>query len=270
MKKKDLKEILAKTDFDSLVQWIFDYSQMNAGFEILLRARFDPEKIRVETAKDYPTIIRAAFHNNPLKSYGRYRRWDEYGFDAENVRADLEVVLEDADYFLKNNNTRVAVEICKSMVEIIPEEWEEALDHEGDVQVMYDGAIDKLEIMLSNKLLPENEKAKLFEWYEKESKIMGKHKYIGLNTSFNVLQRYFLSSEDMIEKNLKSLNEKILNTSEEFYKGQFVIEKIEILEKVDRLDEMQQTIDEYIEFPEVRRIRLKSLILKKNMRWLLN
>ncbi|MCK9290315.1 MAG: hypothetical protein WCR58_06890 [Bacteroidales bacterium] len=263
MKKKDLKEILAKTDFDSLVQWIFDYSQMNAGFEILLRARFDPEKIRVETAKDYPTIIRAAFHNNPLKSYGRYRRWDEYGFDAENVRADLEVVLEDADYFLKNNNTRVAVEICKSMVEIIPEEWEEALDHEGDVQVMYDGAIDKLEIMLSNKLLPENEKAKLFEWYEKESKIMGKHKYIGLNTSFNVLQRYFLSSEDMIEKNLKSLNEKILNTSEEFYKGQFVIEKIEILEKVDRLDEMQQTIDEYIEFPEVRRIRLKSLILKK-------
>lgn len=136
-------------------------------------------------------IIQAAFLNNPYNSHSRYGDWDEYGFDAESVRADLEKLLEEAEYFLKNNNTKVAVEICKNIIEIVPEEWEDQFDYEGDVQVMYDTAIDKLELMLKDALLSENEKSELFEWYKKESENTSKHKYVGLNTSFDVLQRYF-------------------------------------------------------------------------------
>lgn len=263
MNNKDLEEMLLRAEKRSLVEWLVEYSKDNSDFEQLLREKFAPQNVKVDSAKDYSMIIQAAFLNNPYNSHSRYGDWDEYGFDAESVRADLEKLLEEAEYFLKNNNTKVAVEICKNIIEIVPEEWEDQFDYEGDVQVMYDTAIDKLELMLKDALLSENEKSELFEWYKKESENTSKHKYVGLNTSFDVLQRYFLSSEEMIVQNLKSLDEKIKNVSDSYYKERYVIEKIEILEEVGRLYEMQQTIDEYLEFPGVRRIKLEALIQEK-------
>lgn len=263
MNKKDLEEMLLRTDKSSLIQWLVDYTKDNPDFEQLLQNRFNPKNIKVESAKDYPAIIRAAFSNNPYKSRSRYSSWDEYGFEAEGVRADLENVLEEAEYFLRNKNTKVSVEICKNIIEIVPEEWDEQFDYDGDVQVIYDEAIDKLEMMLKDALLPENEKSELFEWYKNEGGNTNKHKYVGLNTSLDALQRYFMSSEEMIVQNLKSLDEKIKNVSERYNKERYVIEKIEILEEVGNFDEMQQTIDEYLKFPGVRRMRLESLIRER-------
>lgn len=263
MKDKNLREILRRTDNGLLVQWLLDYSKKNPGFEKLLRERFDPKKIQKEFARDYPKIIRSAFHKSSLKSYSRYNQWDDYGFDAVAVRAELEKVLDDADYFLKNNNLKMVVEICKNMIEIIPEEWDEQFDYDGDVQVMYDDAIDKLELILKERLLSKNEESELFDWYQNESKDLEKHEYVGLNTNLDVVQQYFLSSEEMTEQNLRLLDEKTQKANDNYYKENYVVEKIEILKEISQPGEMQKTIEQYLNFPIVRRIKLDDLIQKK-------
>ncbi len=263
MKNSDLEEFLSIVDTGMLKQWILNYAKSNPDFVKRMIEGLNPKSIKETALKDYPKLIQSAFDNHPLKFGNRYRGYDYEGFEAEAVRADLEKVLSDADFFLNHGNIKATVHICKCMIEIIPDEWDEQFDYEGDVQVMYDEAIDKLELMLKDALLSENEKSELFEWYEKESKNISKHQYVGLNTSLDVLQRYFLSSEAMIVQNLKSLDEKIRNVSENYYKERYVIEKIEILKEAKKIDEMQQTIDEYLKFPKVRRIRLESLIQKR-------
>lgn len=206
MKKTDLKEIVSKTDSMILKSWILEYAEEHPSFAQTLIEKFNPVSLKKDKIKDYPFLIKAAFDNNPYSSGSRYNDWVDFGYDAENVRADLEAVLNDVDYFLKFGNTKIAVQICKDMIELIPEEWEEQFDYDGDVQVMYDEAIDKLEEMLQKDLLLPEEKKALFEWYKIESKNTDKHRYVGLNTELDVLQQYFLSSDEMITENLKSLN----------------------------------------------------------------
>ncbi|MFA5619322.1 MAG: hypothetical protein WDA08_03355 [Weeksellaceae bacterium] len=176
MKKNNLKEIIGKTDSEILKKWLLEYANSNPTFAQLIKEQFNPAKLKEDKIKDYPSLIRAAFINNPYSSGNRYDRWDDDGFDAEDVRADLEEILKDIDYFLKFGNTKIAVQICKDMIEIIPEVWDEQFYYDGDVQVMYDEAIDKLEEMLQNDLLPSVEKKALFDWYKVESKNMEKHK----------------------------------------------------------------------------------------------
>lgn len=263
MNNKELQELLEIIDTNLLKKWILDYAKENPDFGKKMIEALNPKSIKKTALKDYPKLIQSAFDNHPLKFGNRYRGYDYEGFEAEDVRADLEKVLSDVDFFLNHGNIKAAVHICKCIIEIIPDEWDEQFDYDGDVQVMYDAAIDKLELMLKDALLSENEKSELFEWYEKESKNISKHKYAGLNTSLDVLQRYFLSSEAMIVQNLKSLDEKIRSVSDSYDKERYVIEKIEILEEVGNFDEMQQTIDDYLKFPGVRRIRLESMIRKR-------
>ncbi|MFA7691074.1 MAG: hypothetical protein WCY18_08325 [Methanofastidiosum sp.] len=260
MKKTDLKEIVSKTDSKMLKSWILEYAEEHPSFAQTLIEKFNPVSLKKDKIKDYPFLIKAAFDNNPYSSGSRYNDWVDFGYDAENVRADLEAVLNDVDYFLKFGNTKIAVQICKDMIELIPEEWEEQFDYDGDVQVMYDEAIDKLEEMLQKDLLLPEEKKALFEWYKIESKNTDKHRYVGLNTELDVLQQYFLSSDEMITENLKSLNQKIEGASESYYKESYIIQKIKMLQNLQRTEEVNQTIDQYIDHEPVRKIRLNQLL----------
>ena len=255
-----LKEIIGKTDSKILKDWLLVYATANPSFAQLIKEKFSPSTIKEDKIKDYPLLIKAAFDNNPYSSGDRYNNWGDFGFDAEDVRAELENILEDVDYFLKFANTKIAVQICKDMIELIPEEWDEQFDYEGDVQVMYDEAIDKLEEMLQKDLLPSEEKKALFEWYKVESENTDKHKYVGLNTDLDVLQQYFLSSDEMIAETLKSLDQKIKGTGDSFYKKGYIIQKIEILQNLQRTEEVSQIIEQYIEYVGVRRIKLKQLL----------
>ncbi len=264
MSKISLKEIIENTDADALKSWILEYAENNDGFEQLLREKFSPELVGEDDVKDYPFLIRQAFSSNSLRVNDWHRGYNEYGFDAYAVRYNLEEILSDADYFLRNGNTKVAAQICKNMIEIIPEEWEDQFDHDGDVQVMYDEAIDKLEMMLKEQLLPENEKEDLFEWYIGESKNTSKHRHIGINTNLAVLHQYFVSTNEMIAKNLQLLDKKIQSNIEDYYKESYVLDKINILQKVSRIDEMQRAIDTFLKFEKVRRIRLESLLRKND------
>lgn len=135
----------------------------------------------------------------------------------------------------------------------------EVFDYDGDVQVIYDGAIDLLEKMLKIKLSKEQAES-VFSWYEKVI-VDKKHEHVGLNTSLRVLEKYFVSGAvDGFDRVLRIMNRRIVNATGDYEKEKAVLEKISLLEENNCFEDTEQIIEEYISYPGVRKIRLKRLL----------
>ena len=190
-----LDDILNFTEKDKLIDFIKSYAQKDAAFNNTLLETFSPnrqsdKKQKQQPREDYVKLIQNAFVGQPAKRSGRhgyYNDYDDFGFDAEEVSDQLEILLEKARYFIKYQNIEEAIIIAQKMVETIPGEWDQDFDYEGDVQVVYDEAIDMLEGLLKEGLLSDEQKESLFDWYEQEI-IDNKHEYVGLNTSLDLLE----------------------------------------------------------------------------------
>lgn len=261
-KAVSVSEILEHSDIKDLHQFIIDYAGKDAEFRQPFNAKFNPSKISTTDKKSYAAMVSAAFKNNPLTTRCRYRNWNDYGFDSEGVREDLQLLLDKVAWFIQSENFDEAILICQAMIKTIPDEWENQFDHDGDVQVMYDGAIDRLQEMLEQDVLTKIQKENLFEWYNQESRNK-KHEYVGLNTSLESLQNYFTDTPQMLDKTLLNIDEKINNAASDYEKEDAVLNKIAVLQKTNRQAEAAVEIDRYIDLKGIRELHLKTLMEQK-------
>jgi len=265
MNNKKYKEILKYCDVTDLHQFIMDYASKNPEFSKAFMARFNPEKKSSGTEEDYTTAIEKAFHKNRNQVGDRYNGWDDFGFDAYAVAQALNPLLEKIDFYLQNNNIGEAILICRALIETIPDEWNDAGegDEEGEVQVIYDTAIDKLQELLEENRLSKTQKEALFDWYSEENKLSAKHEYVGLNTSLGVLESYFTDTPEMLQKNLANIEERISNAGSDYRREDAAMDKIHLLQKEGMDEEAENAITEYIRFKNVRKLRMERLIKEK-------
>ena len=265
-----LDDILNFTENDKLVDFIKSYAQKDAVFNNALLETFSPtlqsDKIQKQQPReDYVKLIQDAFVPHSSRRSGRsdyYNDYDDFGFDAEAVSQQLETLLEKVRYYIKYQNIDEAIIIAQKMVETIPGEWDQNFDYEGDVQVVYDEAIDMLEGLLKEGLLSDEQKESLFDWYEQEIKD-NKHEYVGLNTSLDVLEDYFLLGvKDGFERTLQIIDQQI-KTSSDYTQEALIEKKIHILYEFNHSEEADKTIVEFLHLPGVRKIRLQQLLEKK-------
>lgn len=260
-----LKDILAHTATSKLKQFISEYANDHADFRNVFLEKFSPkpkpkpDSKHKQPEEDYPRIIKKAFDEGESRSHGKYRNdYYDIGFDAEAVSNKLEPLLEKARYYLRHDNREEAICIAQNLIDTIPDYWDENFDYEGDVQVIYDEAIDLLEDILNDE--PTTEQMELiFSWYER---VIGdeKHNYMGLNTSLEVLENYFAADAAGGFERVLRIVDKRIAISEEYEKQRAVVEKIYLLEENNREAAADQTIEQYLFFPDVRAIRLKRLL----------
>lgn len=264
-----LNDILNFTEKDKLVDFIKRYAQKDSAFNNALLETFSPnrqseKKQKQQPREDYVKLIQNAFVPHSSRRSGRsdyYNDYDDFGFDAEEVSDQLEVLLEKARYYIKYQNIEEAILIAQKMIETIPDEWDPNFDYEGDVQVKYDEAIDMLEGLLKDELLLDEQKESLFDWYEQEI-IDNKHEYVGLNTSLDVLEDYFLLGvKDGFERTLQILDQQI-KASSDYTQETLIEKKIHILYEFDHSEKADKVISDFLYFPKVRRIRLKQMLDK--------
>ncbi|MCC7525788.1 MAG: hypothetical protein IT250_13250 [Chitinophagaceae bacterium] len=255
-------EIIKHTDIKDLHQFITDYANKNIAFRQAFNAKFNPSGISTGSKKIYTDMVSAAFKNNPFTVRGRYHNWSDYGFDAEGVREDLQLLIDKVEWFIQSENFDEAIRVCQAMIETIPDEWEDQFDREGDVQVMYDGAINQLQEMLEQDALTRIQKEKLFDWYSAEFRNK-KHEYVGLNTSLSSLENYFTDTPEMIDKTLSNIDGKINNAASDYEKENAILSKIAVLQKTNQQDKAAAVIDRYIDLKGIRELRLESLMEKK-------
>lgn len=187
-KKIKIEEIVKHLSLGDLQHFIIKYAAKHQEFEKVFIKAFNPKK-PAAGKEEYIADIKDAFMGSEPPSRNRYQDYGDYGFDALEVAGDLEPLLEKADYYIQHANYAEAILICKSLIETIPDEWEADFDYDGDVQVIYDQAIDKLQLLLEQNILSPAQKNELFNWYSNEHKNT-KHKYTGLNTELKVLEQF--------------------------------------------------------------------------------
>ena len=257
-----LNDILAHTDKNMLDQFIKEYAHNNEDFRDVFMDKFSPKPKSGSTRKpeeDYVKIIQKAFAANAIKTKDRYRNYyEDIGFDAEAVSENLKPLLEKARYYIRHDNEAEAICIAQNLIDTIPNYWDENFDYEGDVQVIYDEAIDLLEEMLNEKL-SDKQKESIFSWYEKVIHDK-KHKYVGLNTSLEVLEQYFVTDvKEGFDRVMRIIDRRIAE-SEDYNKERALLEKIYLLDENGRKEEADQTIEQYLYIPDVRAIKLKRLL----------
>jgi tetratricopeptide (TPR) repeat protein len=260
-----LNDMLAHTDKDKLNQFIREYASDNEDFLAVFMERFSPKPkssaTRKQPEEDYVKIIQKAFagtENRRKSRYGYRNDFEDFGFDAEVVRVKLEPLLEKARFYSRHDNKEEAIRIAQKLIDTIPDYWDENFDYEGDVQVVYDEAIDLLEEMLKEKLSDE-QKELIFSWYEK---VIGdkKHAYVGLNTSLEALELYFASDAvGGFDRVLRIIDQRIAG-SDEYDTERAVLDKIYLLVEHDRKEDAEQTIEQYLYNPGVRSIKLSRLM----------
>jgi len=253
-----IEEILKYCGITDLHQFIIDYANMDREFRKALDARFNPVKVSAGDKKVYADAVRVGFNSNPLKTGNRYHQWEDYGFHAEYVAEELQLLLDKATYFIQHKNIAEAMLICQSLIETIPNEWDGGFDEDGDVQVIYDAAIDKLQEMLEQNLLSPAQKEALFTWYSEEHK-NEKHRHVGLNTDLKALEEFFTDTPEMLLRNLANMEERI-STSSEYEKENAAMSKIQLLQNAGLGKEAESAITQYIHFEKVRKLRLEKLI----------
>jgi hypothetical protein len=252
-------DILKHCAITDLHQFIIDYANKDRQFRKALDARFNPVKVSAGDKKVYAVAVRLGFNSHPLKTGNRYHQWEDYGFHAEYVREELQILLDKATYFIQHKNIAEAILICQSLIETIPDEWDGGFDEDGDVQVIYDAAIDKLQAMLDGNLLPFSQKEALFDWYSEEHK-KSKHEYVGLNNDLKVLENYFTDTTEMLGKNLANMEERINNANADYERENAAMSKIHLLQNAGLEKEAERAITQYIHFKKVRKLRLEKLI----------
>ena len=267
--KTKLDDILNFAEKDKLVDFIKSYAQKDAAFNKALLEKFSPthqsQNKQEQPRENYVELIQNAFIGHSSRGSGRYDYYDhcdDYGFNAEDVKEDLKILLEKARFYIKYENIEEAIFIAQKMIETIPEEWDSDFDYEGDVQVIYDEAIYMLENLMKEQLLSDDQKESLFEWYEDEIED-GKHEHVGLNTSLDVLEEYFLRGvENGFERTLQIIDRQIETTSG--YSQECLVEKkIHILNEFDQLEEADKMITDFLHIPRVRKIKLRQMLEKK-------
>ncbi|HUZ57303.1 MAG TPA: hypothetical protein VMU83_00805 [Hanamia sp.] len=265
MDKKIAAEILKHCDNTELHRFIIDYALKNSEFAKAFTARFNPEKKSSKSKEGYVTAIEKAFHKNMNRVGNRYNGWDDFGFDAYAVAQALNPLLEKIDFYLRNNNVGEAILICQALIETLPDEWNDVGegDEEGDVQVVYDTAIDKLQELLEENRLSKTQKEALFDWYSKEHKLTAKHEYVGLNTALGVLENYFTDTPEMLQQSLANIEERISNAGSDYRREDAAMSKICLLQKAGMEEEAERAVTEYIRFQNVRKLRLQKLIKEK-------
>ncbi|MEJ7829015.1 MAG: hypothetical protein WKF91_12480 [Segetibacter sp.] len=267
-KKNKIEEIVKHLSVADLQQFIIEYSAKNPGFEKAFKDAFNPQK-PAAGKKEYTADIQDAFMGSKPQGRSRYQDYGDYGFDALEVAGDLEPILEKADYYIKHANYSEAILICKSLIETIPDEWEPDSDYDGDVQVIYDQAIDKLQVLLEQKMLSAEQKKELFSWYSSEHK-NAKHEHVGLNTDLKVLERFFTDTPEMLQQNIANMEERIKNSERDYDRQHAVIAKISLLQDAGRKDEAEAAISQYIHFADVRKLRLQKLMDEKKYKEAIN
>ncbi|MEO6000234.1 MAG: hypothetical protein ABIN89_25580 [Chitinophagaceae bacterium] len=261
-KKNKIEEILNHLSVVDLQHFIIAYSAKNSGFEKVFIDSFNLQK-PIEEKEEYIADIQDAFMGSKSQGRNRHQDYGDYGFDAIEVAGDLEPILEKAEYYIKHGNYDEAIVICKALIETIPDEWDSDSDYDGDVQVIYDQAIDKLHLLLEQKMLSAEQKKELFRWYNSEHK-NEKHEYVGLNTDLKVLERFFTDTPEMLQQNIANMEERIKNSERDYDRQHAVIAKISLLQHAGRKDEAEDAISQYIHFADVRKLRLQKLVDEKN------
>jgi tetratricopeptide (TPR) repeat protein len=249
--QEQLTEILKHAKKKKLMSFLSQYADKHPDFYQALISNFQPKKKTVSHT-DYAKEIKKCFKH----SHHNY----DFRFEGRAIAYKLDNYIEKAESMIKLNCEEEAVTILLHIIREIGENYEEYEDYDGDLAFACREATKLIAGMIKSGL-PD---ILLKKMTDEISNLIKNSNYD--NYDLADLDQIFFSiclKTANFDKGIHVLDEALKNEPDSFRTSSLVLSKINFLENAGKKGEIENVILSYLYRPEIRKIRLKELISKK-------
>lgn len=255
--KDNVAEVFKKATKEDLQNFITEQFESERTLKNAFLAFF-AELLDEDPDKKYRSIIKN-LHKAATDRHG----YVNY-YSATKLARPLHDLAEKAEYFLAQKNLTEALAICQALVEMISDFLYDIDDSDGYLGEVVDSAFDTLHSLALEA--PPPLKDQLFDYCLDEYPKDLYHGF-GLEGNFLDILQVVIQTEAQEQEFFGLLDEQIDKEKKKEY-GEYklvslILNKISYLLSDDRFEEANAFIDENLRYPDVRKIKLKQAIDKK-------
>lgn len=254
---KELEKFLELASLEDLLSFARSYAKTHKPFERDLTG-FLTEKYldEDEGASDAISRLEDAF----METIDIGDRWHSYEVtDWDEVVKVGEKVLKDAQHLIEMGNAQAALQIAMRMFELGNEQDLNYVDEMdewkiGDIFERYGQLMVEA---LSGKNVPQNDKNDAIVLLRKMVKSnLDDYGYIDMNH----LLREAMAASQSDDAMLAMLNEMLRETTREYELVEYVRRKADLLVKMNRKQDADATIKQYMHLPSIRKDEIRRLL----------
>lgn len=263
-----VESMLSIADEQALKKFLCQYAGNHPEFKKALMQQLAPRRSTTNRPVDYYKEIEECFvsSHSRSRSYGRYSDFEEA--DLYEIGEKLGVYLKKAEFLLAQKSFDDVAAIAVQTLRAIAEHYDE-----DQYYSMYDDCFDlSSECEMAGDLLRQLAgNAEVLQSLKENTlnELCGIAK-LDAYADYNIyemdeLVKDFNLTSQTKEGALKLIDKMLSETSISSYKiSDWVEQKIDLLNQLNRYEEVEKTIEQYIAEPKIRRIRIGNLLAKQN------
>ena len=214
-----------------------------------------------DVAIDYEQKVDMAISSCIITQRTRYDFYDET--DWEKVVDRANALLDEGENLLKAGNARAAVSIAVQLFKSMDEMSDESIAYEEDSDI--GGVCDRASNLLLQAIVKPGidsdcRSSVLDSIKALTSSELRDYDYCDFDHLLQRLTSLTLQGDDAI----KFVDKMIASHTGEFSQCDYIKQKIDLLEQLGRHDEAERTIDQYIDTPQIRQLRVDRLLAEQH------
>ena len=256
MIKQEITELLKHAEQKKIIEFVAEHAKEDEHFyEKIKKALLPDDSEKTYNIAHYRKKAEDCFNSRQGRRSYNYDFYEA----AYEAASGLNSILSDASFFVEQGKYADAVAMAMAVAEVIPRNYENVDDSDGELGDTFNVAIELLCDIVNNSAVTDSIKKEIYNWSKKES-----NDSVYSNYGFDEIQTiYETCCEQLGDTNevLSDIDKQIRETSNEYLKSKIVLRKIRFMQS--RNLNIQDVIQEHLDLNDVRKIRFEQLMNDK-------
>ena len=258
-KKAEILELLNHTEQETINSFVAGYAAEDKHFYEKIKAALLPDDDEGAEIDDYDMDYyreKAEDCFDFVIDSGRRRRY-EYDFYEAAYKAarGLDAILSDASFLAKQGQYANAAAMTMPVAEVIPRNYEEVDDSDGELGVTFSHAIKLLCDIVDNDAATVSVKRGIYDWSKTEANdsVYSSYGFDEIQTIYEHCYEQLGNTDEV----LADIDRQIKEAKDDYNKSKAVLRKIRFMQL--RALDVSDVINKHLDLNEVRKIRFKQL-----------
>lgn len=261
----EVKQILSFAEPSQLSDFVLEYASSHTDFKEALVQRFLPERQDEKLSADYEQEIEACFESSSAYSRSsRYKRYYEPDIDWDEISGKLDGYLSKANLLFKHKSLNEAAVIALQILHSIGSNY-----IDGNLMDMDEGDVSYIcelagELLLEVVQHPEASQILKKSILDKANQIASLDAYgeYCIYDMDELVQQITLSVQTK-EEALLTLDQLISERQDHYELYKLVLSKVQLLQDLNRKDEADAILSQFLYLSEIRRREIEKLLDEK-------
>ena len=259
----EFERLLTLVKAEELKLFAKSYAQKHPQFQTDLSAYIRGIYVPKHTAKskDYCKEVKKAFQHTSRSGYSRYDYYEMSDWD--DIFDDIDKLFDEARLLTKAGNAEAALDIAVQFLLSMDEEFDDSITYDEDIDVTYycEQAESIIMEAVDHPSVSQVYKEGMLKKLKSIPSNSGICDYYDFDLDDLILQLTIKTQSD--EKALELIDENIKKNADSYNLYSFVTSKIQLLQRMNRMDEADRTMDKYLYLPRIRQMAVDKAVMAK-------